>query len=242
MTVGDCLEVLRSLEAGSVDLVVTSPPYNIGKPYEPRRSVEQYVAWCAEWLAEVARVVAPDGSAWLNVGYLDHGAAGRCVPIGFLLWPHLRPLHLVQQVVWAQPNGPAARRRLSPRHETLLWLVRDPDVKYPRSTRHGRPRTNPLGKNPTDVWQLRRVGAGRASAERTAHPAQMPLQLATRIVAACSRPGDVVLDPFCGSGTTLLAAAQLGRDSVGVELRADYAEIAIARLDGVARVERAAAA
>jgi adenine-specific DNA-methyltransferase len=246
IAVGDCLAILPTLRAGSVDLVLTSPPYNLGKPFEPRRTVEEYVAWCQGWLHEIIRVVAPTGSVWLNLGYLNAGAAGRCVPIAYLLWPYLTPLHLVQQVIWTQPNGPTAKRRLSPRHETLLWLVRDPrsytfnldairdpDVLYPHSKRNGRSRVNPLGKNPSDVWPIRRVQAGRPSPERTDHPAQMPLELARRIVLASTNAGDLCLDPLSGVGTSLVAGRELGRRAIGIEQRADYAAIARDRLRNV---------
>jgi adenine-specific DNA-methyltransferase len=157
-------------------------------------------------------------------------------------------MHLVQEVVWQQGNGVACTRRLSPRNEKLLWLVkdpkryvfnldpiRDPNVLYPEQRRNGRLRCNPLGKNPGDVWSIRRVTAGRRSSERTDHPAQMPLELARRIILACSKPDDIVLDPFAGSGTTLIAAADLGRAGRGFEMRADYAALARSRLIRVDR-------
>ena len=150
---------------------------------------------------------------------------------------------LVQEVVWRYENGVACRRRLSPRNEKLLWLVsdessyrfdldaiRDPDVRYPNQRRNGRLRCNPRGKNPTDVWYIPKVTAGRASPERTSHPAQMPLALAERIILACSQPGELVCDPFVGSGTTSVAAMRLGRRSIGIERDPEFADIARRRL------------
>jgi adenine-specific DNA-methyltransferase len=188
--VGDCLDRLSEIKDESVDLVLTSPPYNIGKEYERPLPLDEYLVWCRAWLAEVRRVLAADGAAWINLGFTAVPDSGKAVPLAYLLWPVLN-LYLVQEVVWRYENGVACRWRLSPRNEKLLWLVRDPDVyhfdldairdpliRYPNSRRNGRPRYNPLGKNPGDVWNIAKVQAGRASPERTAHPAQMPIELA----------------------------------------------------------------
>ena len=239
---GDALALLRRVPAETVHLVLTSPPYNIAKPYEKNLPLSEYVAWCAQWLEEIARVLTPTGAAWINLGYLAVPEQGTAVPIPYLLWPHL-PMHLMQEVVWQQSNGVACRRRLSPRNEKLLWLVkdpkryvfnldaiRDPNVLYPAQRRNGRLRCNPLGKNPGDVWAIARVTAGRRTAERTDHPAQMPLELARRVVLVSSNPGDTVLDPFAGSASALVAATQLGRLGYGFELCTEYVDIARRRL------------
>jgi adenine-specific DNA-methyltransferase len=242
LLVGDCLELLGTVKTGSVALVLTSPPYNIGKPYEQPIPLEEYLAWCQVWLAEVRRVLTPNGAAWINLGFIDVPGLGRAVPLAYLLWPHLG-LYLVQEVVWRYESGVPHRRRLTPRNEKLLWLVsdprsytfnldavRDPDIRYPNSLKNGRLRCNPLGKNPGDVWHVPKVTAGRASPERTSHPAQMPLALAERIILACSHPGGLVLDPFAGSGTTLLAAIRHDRRAIGIERHPTYAAIARRRL------------
>jgi adenine-specific DNA-methyltransferase len=242
MLVGDCLERLAEIPSGSVALVLTSPPYNIGKPYEERVPLDEYLAWCERWLKEVRRVLTPTGAAWINLGFIELAGRGKAVPLTYLLWP-LIDLYLVQEVVWRYENGVACKHRLSPRNEKLLWLVRDPatyrfnlddirdpDIRYPNSRRGGRLRYNALGKNPSDVWLIPKVTAGRRSAERTDHPAQMPLALAERIVVACSRRGDTVVDPFAGSGTTLLAAVKHGRRGLGIERDPGYAAIAAKRL------------
>jgi adenine-specific DNA-methyltransferase len=240
---GDAVELLRRIPDDGVQLVLTSPPYNIGKAYDHRLTVEEYVQWCSTWLAELPRILSPHGAAWINLGYVPVPGRGTAVPFPYLLWPHLE-MHLLQEVVWRQTNGVACRRRLSPRNEKLLWLVqdpaeyvfnldaiRDPDVAYPNQRRDGRLRCNPLGKNPGDVWTIPRVTAGRRAAERTDHPAQMPLEIAERVILACTNPGDLVLDPFSGSGTTLIAAATLGRIGAGFEIRPDYCQIARDRLN-----------
>jgi adenine-specific DNA-methyltransferase len=241
---GDVLVTLRHLPDSSADLVITSPPYNIGKEYETRRGLDDYVDWCGQWMREIYRVTKGSGSFWLNLGYLEVLGKGRAVPLPYLLWDK-SPFYLLQEVVWQYGAGVASRRAFSPRNEKWLWFVknpedyffdldavRDPDVKYPNQKKDGKLKCNPLGKNPGDVWAIPKVtsGTGRASAERTAHPAQFPLAVIDRIIRACSRENDVVLDPFCGSGSTLVACASAGRRGVGIEIRSDYCAIAERRL------------
>jgi adenine-specific DNA-methyltransferase len=241
----DCREGLNALDSGCVDLTVTSPPYNIGKAYESPMDVADYVNWCREWLGEIGRVVSPNGALWLNLGYLPLPGRAKALPIAYLLWDAV-PMHLIQEVVWNYGAGVAGKLFFSPRNEKLLWFVRDPEsytfnldkvrdpnVKYPNQRKNGKLKVNPLGKNPSDVWQIPKVtsGQGRASTERTAHPAQFPVALIDRVVLASSNPGDVVLDPFMGSGTTAVVGLRRGRSVVGFELREEYCEIAARRIE-----------
>jgi adenine-specific DNA-methyltransferase len=124
-----------------------------------------------------------------------------------------------------------------------LDAVRDPDVKYPNQKKNGKLRCNPLGKNPSDVWQFPKVTSGRdrSSKERTPHPAQFPVAVIDRIVKACSQPGDVVLDPFLGSGTTIEAALRNDRLAVGFEINSEYVDIAAERIRRFQREKRLAA-
>ncbi|HZZ93421.1 MAG TPA: site-specific DNA-methyltransferase [Usitatibacter sp.] len=241
---GDCLEFLTSLPDSSIDLTFTSPPYNIGKEYESVLSLDQYVDWCVEWCAEIARITRRHGSFLLNVGYLAVPEKGRSVPIPYLLWNKF-PMFLQQEIVWNYGAGVAARKALSPRNEKLLWYVRDaeqytfnldeirdPDVAYPNQKKNGKLRCNTLGKNPSDVWQIAKVtsGAGRSSPERTSHPAQFPLDLCERVLKGFSNSGDFVVDPFLGSGSTLDATERFGRFGIGFELRRDYCDLAEKRI------------
>jgi adenine-specific DNA-methyltransferase len=249
---GDVLEILRTLPDNHADLVLTSPPYNIGKEYETRRGLDEYLQWCGAWMEEIFRVTKAAGAFWLNLGYLEVPGKGRAVPLPYLLW-NKSPFYLLQEVVWQYGAGVAARRAFSPRNEKWLWFVkdpnhytfdldavRDPDVKYPNQKKNGKFKCNPLGKNPGDVWSIAKVtsGTGRASTERTAHPAQFPLAVIDRIIRACSREGDLVLDPFCGSGSTLVASAAADRNSVGIEIRPDYCAIAQRRLTAAQALPR----
>jgi len=232
------------MDPGSVDLCVTSPPYNIGKEYERPLPLDSYIRWVGEWATEVARVLKPNGSFWLNLGYVPVPERGKAVPLAYLLWDKV-PLYLVQEVVWHYGAGVAGRHYFSPRNEKFLFFVkdpddytfnlddvRDPDVKYPNQKKNGRLKCNVLGKNPTDVWHFPKVTSGqqRASRERTPHPAQFPEAVIDRIVKVSSNPGELVLDPFSGSGTTALVSCRNKRQAIGIELRPDYVEIAEARV------------
>jgi adenine-specific DNA-methyltransferase len=242
---GDCVELMGRLSGSSVDLTVTSPPYNIGKEYERILPLAEYVTWCGKWMGQVYELTAPRGSFWLNVGYVPVPDLGKAVPLTYLLW-NQSPFYLIQEVVWNYGAGVAARHSFSPRNEKLLWYVRnrddyyfdldavrDPDVKYPNQKKNGKLKCNQIGKNPSDVWQIAKVTSGtdRASKERTPHPAQFPTVLVQRVIQACSPKGGLVLDPFIGSGTTAAVAREHGRLCVGFDLRADYLDIAISRLE-----------
>jgi adenine-specific DNA-methyltransferase len=241
----DCLPMLRKMPADIISLTVTSPPYNIGKEYEEPLPLERYRDWCAQWMREVHRITRPDGAFWLNIGYVEVPARAKAVPLPYLLWDR-SPFYLIQEVVWNYGAGVAARKSLSPRNEKLLWyvkdaenytfnldLIRDPDVKYPLQKKNGKLRCNTIGKNPSDVWQVAKVTSGenRASPERTPHPAQFPLDLVNRVVLGFSNPGELLLDPFMGSGTVAVSCLQHGRRFLGIELKPEYCEVAAKRVE-----------
>ncbi|WP_326559479.1 DNA-methyltransferase [Micromonospora sp. NBC_01796] len=242
---GDCTALMERLSQPSFDLTMTSPPYNIGKEYERVLPLADYVAWCGKWMSRIYDLTLPSGSFWLNVGYVSVADRGKAVPLPYLLWDQ-SPFYLLQEVVWNYGAGVASRKSFSPRNEKLLWYVRDPegyyfdldpvrdpDVKYPNQKKNGKLKCNPLGKNPSDVWQIPKVtsGTNRASRERTPHPAQFPSALVERVIKSSSPIGGLVLDPFVGSGTTCVVARQHKRVSVGFDLRSDYLDLAITRLE-----------
>lgn len=252
----DCLDFLAAIARSGwqVDVTVTSPPYNIGKEYEAGRelSVEVYVDWCRTWMTAIHASTKNSGAFWLNLGYFEVPGRGVCVPIPYLLWD-ASPFCLLQEVVWNYAAGVSSSKRFSPRNEKWLFYVansrdytfnlddiRDPNVKYPNQKKRGRYRCNPLGKNPTDVWQIPKVTTGekRSSKERTKHPAQFPLAVVERIVRVSSNPGEVVVDPFVGSGSAGMVAASLGRLFVGCEISASYCELAADRFEKFQQVRR----
>ncbi|HUY34189.1 MAG TPA: site-specific DNA-methyltransferase [Pirellulales bacterium] len=248
----DCLEAMRGLPTGMVDLTITSPPYNIGKEYETPLELDQYVDWCESWLAELYRLTRTDGALWLNLGYIPVSGTAKALPLPYLLW-NKSSFYLVQEIVWNYGAGVAGKKFLSPRNEKFLWYVkneqeycfnldsiRDPDVKYPQQKKNGKLRCNTIGKNPSDVWQIAKVTSGedRSSPERAPHPAQFPLDLVERIVLGFSDEGDMVLDPFMGSGTTADACIRHGRNVVGFEVNVEYCRYVAKRLKRVNEDQR----
>lgn len=238
------MKLLRQFPENSIDLVVTSPPYNIGKEYESVLRLNDYVEWCSSWLQLLHSATSTNGTMWLNLGYLEVPEKAKALPIPYLLWNHI-PFYIQQEIVWNYSAGVACKNRFSPRNEKMLWCtkspenylfnlddVRDPNVKYPLQRKNGKLRCNPNGKNPSDVWEISKVTSGenRSSKERTSHPAQYPEELVARCIKASSNRDSIVLDPFLGSGTTLGVAYSLKRPAIGIEIRKDYADIAVQRL------------
>lgn len=240
---GDCLELMKSIPEDSIPLTVTSPPYNIGKEYEEVMSLDQYLNWTECWINKVHQITSNSGAFWLNLGYVSIEDRAKAIPLPYLVWDKI-PFFLIQEVVWNYGAGVAGRKFFSPRNEKILWYVknegkytfnldsvRDPNVKYPNQKKNGKLRCNPLGKNPSDVWQIAKVTSGRdrSSKERTSHPAQFPIELVRRVILASSAPNQVVLDPFLGSGSTIEAAIREGRKVIGFEINEDYAKVAADR-------------
>lgn len=251
---GDCVAGLRSLPDGSVDLAFADPPFNIGYGYDvyhDRREADDYLAWSRAWIGEVARVLRPDGTFWLAIG--DEFAAELKVVAHREVGLHLR-----SWVIWYYTFGVNCAKKFSRSHAHLFYFVRDPKrftfhdeaIRVPsaRQLVYADARANPRGRLPDDTWILRPQDVpGGFSAdgdtwyvprvcgtfkERAGwHGCQMPEQLLGRIIRACSDPGAVVLDPFAGSGTTLVTAKKLGRRYLGFELSPEYAARARARLD-----------
>lgn len=247
----DCLDLMKSISDIKFDLTVTSPPYNIGKEYEKILGIDQYLDWSEAWIREVHRLTREQGAFWLNLGYVSLENKAKAIPLPYLLWDRI-PFFLVQEIVWNYAAGVAGKSFLSPRNEKFLWYVknsdnytfnlddiRDPNVKYPNQKKNGKLKCNPIGKNPTDVWQIAKVtsGANRSSKERTKHPAQFPIELISRVIKASSNKGNLVFDPFMGSGSTAVAAINNNRKVFGIEIREDYLKIAIDRIEEAERMK-----
>jgi adenine-specific DNA-methyltransferase len=235
---------LKEKESPQFNLTVTSPPYNIGKEYETTMKPEAYVNWCREWIQLIHALTKDNGAFWLNLGYMALPNRGKCVPISYLIW-EVVPFFLIQEVVWNYGAGVACKKYLSPRNEKLLWYVknqdeyvfnldeiRDSDVKYPNQRKKGVLKCNPNGKNPTDVWTIPKVtsGGARSSQERTEHPAQFPMKLIERVIKCSSNEGDLLLDPFMGSGSSAEVAIKLKRKVIGFEIKKEYCDIIVNRI------------
>lgn len=237
----DAADLIGKLPEQSVDLILTSPPYNISRAYAHYvDDVGDYDAWLRRMLSVLGPSLHAQGSLFLNVGYSRDN-----VPIAYKVWDASSHLSVHQEIIWSFSRGVACKHRYSPRHETLLWMSRDSPrfdlerVREPHDqskctcgTRNGRKRCNPRGKNPGDVWFVQTVaaGSGRAAKERCAHPAQMPLAVAERVVDGCGYAGGILLDPFCGSGTSLVAGVRRGMSVVGIDVDRAYIDMAFERL------------
>lgn len=241
---GDCSEAMKKLDGQSIDLTVTSPPYNIGKEYERPLRLPEYLQWCENWISQIHEITKSNGAFWLNIGYLEIPDRAKAIPIPYLLWDKIE-FYLVQEIVWNYGAGVAGKKFFSPRNEKVLWYVkdkenytfnldnvRDKNVKYPNQKKNGKLKCNPLGKNPTDVWQIPKVtsGTNRSSRERTPHPAQFPVALIDRIIKASTNKNDLVMDPFLGSGTSALVALANDRKFIGFEIEPKYCKIAVERV------------
>lgn len=252
---GDCLDGLRALPAGSVDLAFADPPFNIGYDYDTyhdNRDADEYLQWCSNWLGEIVRVLKDDGTFWLAIG--DEFAAEFKV-----LMQRQHGLTCRSWVIWYYTFGVNCKRKFSRSHAHLFYMVKDPDnwtfnlddpeVRVPsaRQLVYGDRRANPKGRLPDDTWILRPQDApssfqetedtwyvprvnGTFSERKGWHGCQMPELILARIIRACSHPGELVLDPFTGSGTTLAVAKKLSRDWLGFELSEQYATRAMERL------------
>ncbi len=242
----DNREFLPGLADGTIKLVVTSPPYNIGKPYERRNSLERYLDEQRAVVRECVRLLHPEGSICWQVG--NHITSdGEVVPLDVLLYPIFKEhgLKLRNRIIWHFEHGLHCSRRLSGRYETIIWFTRgsrytfnlDPirvPPKYPmkkhfKGPNAGKLSCNPLGKNPGDVWLIPNVKANHV--EKTIHPCQFPVELIERLVLALTDPGDCVLDPYMGVGSALLAAMKHGRVGYGCDVEPVYVEIARDRVE-----------
>jgi site-specific DNA-methyltransferase (adenine-specific) len=258
LVLGDALAVLGGLADASVKLVVADPPYAIAKDdWDEFESTAAYVAWCDAWLAEVARVLGPGGTAYVCgfseiLAEIKVRSAPRFAGCRWLIWSYRNKANLGRD--WGRS------------HESILHLRRDRDARidvdavripynghttrYPERAQSvssqyggGRPRgerwsPNPLGAKPRDVIDIPVLCNGMA--EKTAHPTQKPEALIRRLVSASSAPGDLVVDPFAGSGTTALLCQQLGRRWLACDSDARYVGIARERVSKARKTERRA--
>jgi site-specific DNA-methyltransferase (adenine-specific) len=232
---GDVLKILPQWPEGCVDLIFADPPFNIGYQYDKYRddlAPQDYINWTKRWLDACLRVLRPTGTMWIAIG--DEYAAEVRVMMR-------KRATLRNWVVWRYTFGQSCKDKFSRSHAHLFYFVKDAKhftfnadaVRVPsdRQLKYNDARANPKGKLPDDVWTFSRV-CGTFKERVGWHPCQMPVRLLERIITACSRPDDVVLDPFAGSGTTLVAAERLGRRWVGVELSKQYTTRATERIAG----------
>ncbi len=254
---GDSSETLKKVPDESVNLIITSPPYNLDKVYEDKNSLDDYFGLIEPVIEQCLRVLNPSGSLCWEVGnYVDKG---EVFPLDILYYPFFKSkgLKLRNRIVWTFDHGLHGTKRLSGRYETMLWFTKSDNYtfnldsirvpsKYPGKRNYkpgpnyGKPSGNPLGKNPSDVWKilendweslLWNIPNVKANhPEKTLHPCQFPIELVERCVLALTNEGNFVMDPFSGVGSTMLAALKNNRKAIGCEKEKEFFEIARARV------------
>ena len=241
---GACLDLLGTVPDESMHLVVTSPPYNIGKEYEKRLHIDEYVEGQKQVIEQCVRVLHPRGHICWQVG--NYTEKGAIVPLDVILYPVFTRLGLRMRnrIVWHFGHGLHCRKRFSGRYETIMWFTKSdayhfdldpirvpqkyPAKRYFKGPKAGQFSCNPLGKNPGDVWIIPNVKSNHV--EKTIHPCQFPVELVERLVLSMTKPGDSVLDPFLGVGTSIVAAIRHGRTGHGAEVVHEYVEVARDRI------------
>jgi adenine-specific DNA-methyltransferase len=240
---GSCYDFAKTIPDQTVKLIVTSPPYNIGKKYEKKSSLKDYYTRQEQIIDECVRILSDDGSICWQIGNFVENS--EIVPLDILLFPIFQKhnLKLRNRIVWEFGHGLHASKRFSGRYETILWFTKSdnyifnldlvrvpqkyPNKKYFKGPRIGEFSCNPLGKNPSDIWDIPNVKNNHI--EKTIHPCQFPIELVERLVLALTNEKDLVFDPFLGVGSTTAAAVKNKRRGMGCELLKEYYEIAIER-------------
>ncbi len=253
---GDCLNAIKNMPRESIQLVITSPPYNIGKSYECSTTLEEYLEAMRPVLLESTRVLSPHGSLCWQVG--NYVEKGEVFPLDIFFYPIFKELglRLRNRIVWHFNHGLHASQRFSGRYETILWFTKTDDYvfnldsvrvppKYPgkrhfKGPKKGLPSCNPKGKNPSDIWEIVAQDWEKElwdipnvksnHPEKTIHPCQFPIELVERCVLALTNEQDWVLDPFAGVGSALIAALMHNRRAMGCEKEAEYINIAHERI------------
>lgn len=241
---GDCRNLIKSIKDNSINLVVTSPPYNLGKKYGKYSddvTIEEWKKLINETTKEVVRVLAPNGSFFLNISPVPQGKTKEIIPLDALAYSIGKEcgLYLRNSIVWTFNNMQNCSNRLSGRWESILWFVKDinnyvfklNEVRVPYITK-GDKRLDPNGgRNPTDVWYFDRVNnMTKKKLGITDAPCVYPVPMIERILKMSTNEGDKVLDPFLGSGTTLVACSRLKRNGIGFELDKKFKTIIEKRL------------
>lgn len=253
---GDSRTFLKTIPDEAISLVITSPPYNVGKSYERKQNISAYLAEQEVVISELVRILERKGSiCWQTGNYVDDG---EVFPLDIFYYQMFKKhgLKLRNRIIWHFEHGLHASKRFSGRYETILWFTKDDlytfnldpvrvPAKYPgkrhfKGPHKGEFSGNPLGKNPSDIWEvlyqdwetciwdIPNVKANHI--EKTNHPCQFPVELVERCVLALTNDGDCVLDPYCGAGSTLLGALMHGRRAIGIEREEEYVSITNERL------------
>lgn len=233
---GDCVKIMKELPDKSIDLVFADPPFNIGIKYDvhnDKMSYKEYYNWSENWIKETYRLLKNNGTVYIAIG--DEFAA----EINIIL--KRTGFYFRNWIIWYYTFGQSQRKKFNRSHTHILYFIKDKEkftfndkeVRIPsaRQLIYKDKRANPIGKNPDDVWQFSRV-CGTFKERLGKHPCQMPESLMERIIRVSSNTGDMVLDPFGGTGTTVVSAKKLKRRFITMEISEEYYNLILKRLDG----------
>ncbi len=254
---GDSLKELKTYENGKFDLIITSPPYNIGKSYETKTSIENYLTTQEEIIRELTRLLSDKGSICWQVG--NYVNKGEVFPLDIYYYQIFKKLgfKLRNRIIWHFGHGLHASKRFSGRYETILWFTKTDNYifnlddvripsKYPgkrhfKGPKKGQLSGNPKGKNPSDIWEIvlkdweneiwNIPNVKSNHPEKTGHPCQYPIELVERCILALTNKNSWVLDPFSGVGSAIIAAIKNGRNAIGIDKEREYCEIAEKRIE-----------
>lgn len=231
---GDCRELLKDIPDNSIDMVVTSPPYNIGKKYgkyNDKVTLDEWIELINIITKEVHRILTKSGSFFLNLSQVPYGSDKEILPLPYIGYDILKKndFYLRNMITWTFNGMQNCTNRLSGRYENILWGVKDlksytfnlDDIRIPYITKNDK-RLTGKGRNPTDVWYFDRVNNMTKKKLGLSHPTVYPVEMIERIIKMSTNKGDTILDPFLGSGTSLVAAKKLGRKGIGFELDNKY--------------------
>ena len=243
---GNCIELINSMEDKSINLVVSSPPYNIGKSYEKKISLTDYLAVQTELLERICTKLTDDGSIFWQVGSFTSNGCVTPLDVKFFQIFENLGMFPINRIIWIRQHGLQAKNKFSCRHETILWFAKSMNYKfnldnirvpqkyknkkYYKGDSKGQPSCHPDGKNPGDVWAFGNVKHNHE--EQTIHPCQFPEDMVARIILATTEEGDVVFDPYMGTGTVAVVARDCNRRFLGAELDEKYFDVAQRRLKG----------
>lgn len=227
---GNCINELKSLDSCSVDLIIADPPYNVGKDYgntSDKLDFNDYIAFTKEWLVECHRVLKDSGTIYVFVGF-------RFISYIYQILEKELNMNFINWISWHYTQGIGKTKGFSPRHDDILMFSKTStykfnldDIRIPQ--KYYRKVNNMRGANPGDVWEVSHIHYCQKG--RQQHPTQKPEALIERMVLASSNEGDMVVDPFCGSGTTMRVCQQLKRNGIGIEINEEYVKLAKERLN-----------
>jgi DNA modification methylase len=254
---GDALSILRKFEANKFDLIITSPPYNLGKEYERKKSLKMYLKTQETVIKELFRVLKNSGSICWQVG--NFIKEREVFPLDIFFYQIFKQHNFIlrNRIIWHFGHGLHCTKRFSGRYETILWFTKSdnytfnldnvripskyPNKKHYKGPKKGKLSGNPKGKNPSDVWDVlirdwkslfwKIPNVKSNHPEKTKHPCQFPIELVERCILALTDINSLVLDPYSGVGSTVIAAMKNNRNVIGIEKEKEYIDISRNRIN-----------